>query len=42
VTPVIVAWPGTSDASRLAYGTPEHAHHRTWRELGTEVTTLPL
>jgi hypothetical protein len=42
VTPVVAAWPGSTGASLLTYGVPEHAHHRTWSELGNEVTALSL
>jgi hypothetical protein len=42
VTRVVAAWPGSTVASRLTYGVPAHAHHRTWSELGAEVTALSL
>jgi hypothetical protein len=42
LTPVIAAWPGTFDGQTLAYAIPEHAHYRTWRDLGTDVTPVQL
>jgi hypothetical protein len=42
LAPIVAAWPGSFNTRGLAYGTPEHAHYRTWSDLGTEVTPLQL
>lgn len=40
ITRLVVAWPGNCSDGTLAYGVPEHAHYRAWRDPRVAIHTL--